>query len=75
MKLNAVEYEDFCSNLDETVKSPTKPEGNESDSDSDASVDRNSLDLASSHSSDDDDDFEIGPSWDQHVAKSKAVGE
>ena len=55
-------------------QSPTKPDGNDSDSDSDASMDRNSLDLASSHSSDEDDDFEIGPPWDQHIPKSKAVG-
>ena len=38
-------------------------------------MDRNSLDLASSHSSDEDDDFEISPPWDQHIPKSKAVGE
>jgi hypothetical protein len=57
------------------VTPPGKPEGNDSDSDSDASGDRNSLDLASSHSSDEDDDFEIGPPWDQHIPKSKAVGE
>ncbi|XP_070192612.1 cadherin EGF LAG seven-pass G-type receptor 2-like isoform X2 [Littorina saxatilis] len=55
--------------------SPTKPEGHDSDSDSDASMDRNSLDLASSHSSDEDDDFEIGPHWDQHIPKSKAVAQ
>ncbi|XP_076447464.1 LOW QUALITY PROTEIN: cadherin EGF LAG seven-pass G-type receptor 2-like [Babylonia areolata] len=56
-------------------QSPSKPEGNDSDSDSDASMDRNSLDLASSHSSDEDDDFEIGPPWDQHIPKSKAVAQ
>ncbi|KAL8613059.1 hypothetical protein ACOMHN_008828 [Nucella lapillus] len=56
-------------------QSPSKPEGNDSDSDSDASMDRNSLDLASSHSSDEDDEFEIGPPWDQHIPKSKAVAQ
>ena len=64
----------LCIAADEGT-SPTKQEGNDSDSDSDASMDRNSLDLASSHSSDEDDDFEMSPPWDQHISKSKAVGE
>ncbi|XP_041348330.1 cadherin EGF LAG seven-pass G-type receptor 2-like isoform X2 [Gigantopelta aegis] len=48
-------------------------DGNESDTDSELSVDRNSLDLASSHSSDDDDEFDLGPQWEQPAPKSKAV--
>lgn len=48
--------------------------GNDSESDSDASVGGNSLDLASSHSSDEDDEFEIGLSWEQQVPKSIKVG-
>ena len=50
-------------------------DGNESDTDSELSVDRNSLDLASSHSSDEDDEFDLGPQWETPAPKSKAVGE
>ncbi|GFR69625.1 cadherin EGF LAG seven-pass G-type receptor 1 [Elysia marginata] len=48
--------------------------GGSSDSESDGgSLDRHSMELASSHSSDDEDEFDLNPNWANQVPKSKAV--
>ena len=50
--------------------------GGSSDSESDGgSLDRQSMELASSHSSDDEDEFDLNPNWANQVPKSRAVGE
>ena len=56
----------------------TDPNGDgkgSSDSESDGgSLDRHSMELASSHSSDDEDEFDLNPNWANQVPKTRAVG-